>query len=200
IPRAGIASFAIFARAEEIGGTWRDTTYPGAACDVPSHVYCFSFEPHPGWTRVFAGSEEIQAYLLRVVEKWGLRRFLRLGVEIVEGRFDEAAGAWTLATRGGERVRARAVVSGVGGLVAPGPGAFGGAPLHGAGGTPAVGRAARRVGVIGPGASAVQVGPATAPRVAPLAFFQRTPAWVMPKRDRLYSERARRFFARHPAA
>jgi cation diffusion facilitator CzcD-associated flavoprotein CzcO len=204
--RAGITSFAIFERADEVGGTWRDNTYPGAACDVPSHVYSFSFEPNPGWSRVFAGSDEIQAYLLRVVEKWKLRPHLRLGAEIVEAAFEEASGTWTLATARGERVRARAVVSGVGGLVDPrwpgigDLGRFSGALLHTARWDPAQDLAGRRVGVVGTGASAVQVVPAIAAQVARLAVFQRTPAWVMPKRDRLYSERARRFFARHPAA
>ncbi|HZO10337.1 MAG TPA: NAD(P)/FAD-dependent oxidoreductase [Myxococcota bacterium] len=204
--RAGIASFAIFERADEVGGTWRDNTYPGAACDVPSHVYSYSFEPNPGWTRVYAESPEIQAYLLRVVEKWRLRPFLRLGSEIVEAAFDEASGTWTLATRAGVRVRARAVVSGVGGLVEPrwpeipGLERFAGARMHTARWDHSVDLAGRRVAVIGTGASAVQVVPALAPKVGRLAVFQRTPAWVMPKRDRAYSGRARRFFARHPAA
>ena len=96
LKKAGIESFTIFERAGEIGGTWRDNTYPGAACDVPSHVYSLSFEPNPGWTRKFSPSGEIQAYLLRLVDKWQLRRHLRLGTEIVEARFDEARGVWTL--------------------------------------------------------------------------------------------------------
>ena len=98
LKQAGIHSFTIFERAGEIGGTWRDNTYPGAACDVPSHVYSFSFEPNPGWTRASPPSGEIQAYLLGCVEKWELRAHLRLDTEIVGARFDEARGDWTLTT------------------------------------------------------------------------------------------------------
>ena len=117
LEKAGIRSYTIFERAGEIGGTWRDNTYPGAACDVPSHVYSFSFEPNPGWSRAFAESGEIQDYLLGVVEKWNLRPHLRLDTEIVDARFDEEAGTWTLTTGDDETFKARVVVAGVGGLV-----------------------------------------------------------------------------------
>jgi cation diffusion facilitator CzcD-associated flavoprotein CzcO len=204
--KAGIDSFTIFERAGEIGGTWRDNTYPGAACDVPSHVYSFSFEPNPDWSRAFSESAEIQAYLLRVVEKWGLREHLRLDTEIAEARFDEAAGSWTLTTGAGERVAARVVISGVGGLVDPkfpeikGLRSFLGESIHTARWNHDYDLAGKRVAVIGTGASAIQVVPSIAPRVARLSVFQRTPAWVMPKRDHVYSERARRFYAHHPLA
>ena len=95
---AGYRSFAIFERAGQVGGTWRDNTYPGCACDVPSHVYSYSFELNPHWTRSFASSQEIQAYLLHCVEKYGLRRHLRLHTAITEAVFDEQAGLWTLTT------------------------------------------------------------------------------------------------------
>jgi cation diffusion facilitator CzcD-associated flavoprotein CzcO len=202
--RAGIETFTIFERADEIGGTWRDNTYPGAACDVPSHAYSLSFEPNPGWTRKFSPSDEIQAYLLRLVEKWGLRAQLRLRTEIVEARFDEAAGTWTLVTRAGERFRARVVVSAVGGLVDPalpdlkGLESFGGELFHTARWNHEVDLAGKRVAVIGTGASAVQVVPALAEQVERLHVLQRTPAWVVPKLDKRYSERARRWFARFP--
>jgi cation diffusion facilitator CzcD-associated flavoprotein CzcO len=206
LKRAGVHSFTIFERAGEIGGTWRDNTYPGAACDVPSHVYSFSFEPNPDWSRVFAGSGEIQAYLLGVVEKWQLRPHLRLNTEIVEARFDEASGRWTLSTRAGESHEARVVVAGMGGLVDPrwpdvkGIESFGGELMHTARWDHDYDLAGKRVAVVGTGASAVQVVPSIAPQVERLAVFQRTPAWVVPKPDRLYSERARRFYGRHPLA
>lgn len=202
--QAGIGSFTIFERAGEIGGTWRDNTYPGAACDVPSHAYSLSFEPHPGWTRKFSPAEEIQAYLLRLVEKWGLRAHLRLGTEIVEARFDEAAGAWTLTTGAGETVRARVVISAVGGLVDPalpeikGLESFAGEIFHTARWNHDYELTGKRVAVIGTGASAVQVVPAIAGQVERLTVFQRTPAWVVPKLDKRYSPRARRLFARFP--
>jgi len=204
LEKAGIHSWTLFERASEVGGTWRDNTYPGAACDVPSHVYSYSFEPRPDWSRMFAGAAEIQQYLLDVVDRWKLRARMRLGTAIVAARFDEAAGTWTLETEGGERFVARAVISGVGGLVDPAlpaiPGLedFAGDLFHTARwdhGCPLEGR---RVAVIGTGASAVQVVPAIAPRVARLSVFQRTPAWVMPKRDHVYSEAEKERYARHP--
>ncbi|HXK24623.1 MAG TPA: NAD(P)/FAD-dependent oxidoreductase, partial [Myxococcota bacterium] len=198
LKKAGIESFTIFERGGEIGGTWRDNTYPGAACDVPSHVYSLSFEPNPDWTRRFSPSEEIQAYLLRLVEKWQLRWQMRLGTEIAEARFDEARGLWTLTTRGGETHEARVVVSCVGGLVDPaipdikGIQSFGGEMFHTARWNHDYDLTGRNVAVIGTGASAVQVVPQVAPQVAKLSVFQRTPAWVVPKQDARYSERARR--------
>ena len=206
LKKAGIESFTIFERGGEIGGTWRDNTYPGAACDVPSHVYSLSFEPNPDWTRRFSPSEEIQAYLLRLVEKWQLRWQMRLGTEIAEARFDEARGLWTLTTRGGETHEARVVVSCVGGLVDPaipdikGIQSFGGEMFHTARWNHDYDLTGRNVAVIGTGASAVQVVPQVAPQVAKLSVFQRTPAWVVPKQDARYSERARRIFARFPLA
>jgi cation diffusion facilitator CzcD-associated flavoprotein CzcO len=204
--QAGISSFTIFERAGEIGGTWRDNTYPGAACDVPSHVYSLSFEPNPDWTRSFAGSSEIQAYLLRLVDKWGLRAHLRTNTEIVDARFDEAAGSWTLTTARDEVFTARVVLSAVGGLVDPalpdikGLQSFSGELFHTGRWNHDYDLTGRHVAVIGTGASAVQVVPAIAPQVAKLSVFQRSPAWVLPKRERAYSARARSFFARHPAA
>jgi cation diffusion facilitator CzcD-associated flavoprotein CzcO len=204
LKRAGIESFTIFERAGEIGGTWRDNSYPGAACDVPSHAYSLSFEPNPGWTQRFSPAAEIQAYLLGIVEKWQLRSHLRLATEIVAARFDEERGLWTLDTSRGDSVTARVVVSCVGGLVNPalpdidGIESFSGEIFHTARWNHAAELAGKRVGVIGTGASAVQVVPEIAPRVARLAVFQRTPAWVVPKLDRRYSERSRRLFARFP--
>ncbi len=206
LKRAGIESFAIFERAGEIGGTWRDNRYPGAACDVPSHLYCLSAEPHPGFTRKFAPAREIQAYLLGLVEKWGLRAQLRLRTPIAGARFDEGRGAWTLTAEGGERFDARVVVACVGGLVDPArpaiPGleSFRGALFHTARWDSSCDLRGRRVAVIGTGASAVQVVPRLAPEAAGLSVFQRTPAWVVPQLDRGYSERARAIYARVPLA
>jgi len=204
LEQAGIESFTIFERAGEIGGTWRDNTYPGAACDVPSQVYSYSFELHPEWSRAFAGSDEIQAYLLRCVEKYGLRPHLRLRTEIVEARFDEEAGLWTLTTGEGESVTARVVVSAVGGLVDPAPPdlkgleTFRGEVFHTARWDHDCDLAGRSVAVVGTGASAVQVVPSIAPIVGKLRVFQRTPAWVLPRRDHRVSARAKRIFRRFP--
>jgi len=206
LKKAGIESFTMFERAGEIGGTWRDNTYPGAACDVPSHVYSLSFEPNPGWTRMFAPSNEIETYLLGIVAKWGLRSHLRLNTEIVSARFDEAAGVWNLQTNQSETFLARVVISGVGGLVDPalpkfkGVESFQGKIFHTARWNHDYRLSGKSVAVIGTGASAVQVVPAIAPQVDRLTVFQRTAAWVMPKRDRHFSTTARQFFARHPRA
>jgi len=206
LKKAGIESFTLFERGDEIGGTWRDNTYPGAACDVPSHVYSFSFEPNPNWSRAFAESSEIQAYLLGVVEKWNLRPHLRLQTAIVSAVFDERAGRWTLTTGGGETVTARVVISAVGGLVDPaapditGLERFTGARFHTARWNHQYDLAGKRVAVIGTGASAVQVVPSIAPVVGHLSVFQRTPGWVMPKHDRRFTPATKRFLARHPLA
>ena len=201
---AGIHSFTIFERADEIGGTWRDNTYPGCACDVPSHVYSLSFEQNPNWSRRYAPSQEIQEYLLSVVDKWKLREHMRLNTEIVEARFDEEFGTWTLTTDGGDTFTARMVISGVGGLVDPsypdieGMGDFEGDVMHTARWNHEVDLGGKRVAVIGTGASAVQVVPTVASMVAMLSVFQRTPAWVVPKLDRLYPRWLRRFLGRFP--
>ena len=204
LKKAGIHSFTIFERAAEIGGTWRDNTYPGAACDVPSHAYSLSFEQNPGWTHRYSPSQEIQNYLLGITDKWKLREHLRLGTEIVEARFDEARGVWILGTDKGDTFTARVVVSGVGGLVDPalpdikGLQSFRGELFHTARWNHDYELTGKRVGVIGTGASAVQVVPSIAPQVEQLAVFQRTPAWVVPKRDKRYSARARKLYARFP--
>jgi len=206
LKQANIHEFTIFERASEIGGTWRDNSYPGAACDVPSHVYSLSFAQSPGWSRAFAESGEIQSYLLDLVSTWQLRPHLRLDCAITEARFDETAGAWSLSTSDGDVATARVVVSGVGGLVDPsfpdikGRDSFEGELFHTARWNHDYDLLGKRVAVIGTGASAVQVVPAIAPQVAKLSVFQRTPGWVMPKRDKQYSEREKRFYARFPFA
>ncbi len=204
LKQTGIDSFTIFERADEIGGTWRDNTYPGAACDVPSHVYSLSFEPKSDWSRRFAESGEIQDYLLGLTRKWQLRSQLRLGTEIIDARFDEVAGRWELTTASDETFTARVVVSCVGGLVDPslpdikGLQSFSGDLFHTARWNHDCELAGRRVAVIGTGASAVQVVPSIAPQVARLHVFQRTPGWVMPKRDKVYSEGTKRRLSRFP--
>jgi cation diffusion facilitator CzcD-associated flavoprotein CzcO len=204
LKQAGIHSFTIFERASEIGGTWRDNTYPGAGCDVPSHVYSFSFEPNPDWSRMYAESGEIHAYLLRCVEKYELRPHLRLNIGITEARFDEGRGLWTLRTSVGETVNARAVVAGVGALVDPklpqikDLATFRGKMFHTARWNHDYDITGKRVAVIGTGASAVQVVPSIAPVVDKLSVFQRTPAWVVPRRDRIINKRAQRLFRRSP--
>ncbi|MGH0032669.1 MAG: flavin-containing monooxygenase [Myxococcota bacterium] len=204
LKQAGIEDFTVFERADEVGGTWRDNTYPGAACDVPSHVYSFSFEQKPDWSRAFAGSEEIQQYLLDVVEKYDLRKHMRFGKHIAEARFDETTGSWTLATDEDEVFTARAVIAAVGGLVDPqwpdikGLHSFSGEMFHTARWNHDYDVAGQKVAVIGTGCSAIQVVPSIADQTEKLTVFQRTPGWVLPKPDRVYSERAKKRLARFP--
>jgi len=204
LKKNGFRSFRIFERALEVGGTWRDNTYPGAACDVPSHVYSFSFELNPDWSHQYSGAAEIQAYLVHCVEKYELRPHLELGTEIEEAVFDEARGRWTLTTGAGETVTARVVISGVGGLVDPampdikGLEEFRGEIFHTARWNHDFDLAGRKVGVIGTGASAVQVVPSIAPEVEKLTVFQRTASWVVPRRDIRFSERTKERFRKHP--
>lgn len=204
LERAGFRDYTIFERADEVGGTWRDNTYPGAACDVPSHLYSLSFEPNADWTRLFAGAHEIQAYLVGLVEKWKLRDRIRLGESIDEASFDAVRGEWTLVTDSGESVRARVVISCCGGLVDPafpkieGLGDFAGPAFHTARWRHDVPLEGKRVAVIGTGASAVQVVPAVAESARHVRVFQRTPAWVLPRMDAPVAEKQRQRFSTSP--
>jgi cation diffusion facilitator CzcD-associated flavoprotein CzcO len=205
LKKAGIDSFTIFERASDVGGTWRDNTYPGAACDVPSHAYSLSFEQSPSWSRRFAESGEIHDYLKSITDKWSLREHTHFDTEIVDARFDEDAGSWTLTTANNEIFSARVVVSCAGGLVDPatpdikGLQSFTGELFHTARWKHDYDLSGRRVAVIGTGASAVQVVPSIAREVEHLDVYQRTPAWVVPKNDKVYSERFKRILARFPA-
>lgn len=198
--QAGIRSFTIFEQADRVGGTWRDNTYPGCACDVPSHLYSFSFDQNPRWTHEFSGQAEILAYLEDVVDRHGVRPFIRFGTRVEGGRFDEATGTWTLNLSTGEDFRARVVVAGVGpfGKPAipdiPGRERFEGAQFHSSRWDHDYDFRGKRVASIGTGASAIQYVPAIAPEVDHLTVFQRTAPWVFPKPNRPYSEGLKRAF------
>jgi len=206
LQQAGFEDFTIFERAADIGGTWRDNTYPGCACDIPSNLYSFSFEPNPEWTRMYPQQGEIHAYLLRVVEKYGLRRRIRFGKELAEARFDEAGGAWDLRFVDGSSERVDILIGATGPLSKPalpkieGLAAFEGAAFHSAQWRHDVGLAGKRVAVIGTGASAIQFVPRIAPLAAQLHVFQRTPPWVLPHRDRSFGPRERRLYRALPFA
>ncbi len=189
----GTEDFVILERADEIGGTWRDNIYPGVACDVASHLYSLSFAPNPDWSHHYAGGAEIQRYLLHLVERYELRRFMRFGAEVLSGRFDAQAGRWTLSCAGELVVDTRFLISGAGALkdprIPPIPGAetFAGPAMHSARWDPTVALAGKRIGVIGTGASAIQLVPEVAKEAARLVVFQRTPPWVMSQRDRAFT-------------
>jgi cation diffusion facilitator CzcD-associated flavoprotein CzcO len=202
--KAGIESFTLYEKASRLGGTWRDNTYPGAACDVPAMAYCFSFEQKSDWSRVWAPQSEILAYMDHCADKYGLRPHLRFDTEIASARFDAQVGVWRLRTRAGESIEAEVLVSGVGQLNRPAmpdiPGLerFRGASFHSARWDHGVSLAGRRIGVIGNAASAIQLVPEVAREAGRLTVFQRSANWMLPRRDRAYSESEKRRFARHP--
>jgi cation diffusion facilitator CzcD-associated flavoprotein CzcO len=185
----GIADFVILERASSVGGTWRDNTYPGCACDVPSHLYSFSFAPNPLWSRSFSRQPEIRAYLEDVADRYALRRHLRFDTELTEAHWDAAHSRWRLSTTRGD-FTADVLISAAGPLAEPSlpdiPGldAFAGEVFHSARWDHEHDLTGRRVAVVGTGASAIQIIPELQPKVSSLTLFQRTPAWVMPRRDR----------------
>jgi cation diffusion facilitator CzcD-associated flavoprotein CzcO len=205
LKQAGIDSFTLYERAEGVGGTWRDNTYPGAACDVPSHLYSFSFEPTPRWTRQFAPQAEILDYLQHCTDKYGLRPHIRFNSPVRSARFDEDASEWVLTVGEGEEVRAHIVISGCGGLSRPfspripGLEDFQGKVFHSARWDHGYDLAGKTVAVIGTGASAIQLVPEIASRVKQLHLFQRSPPWILPKEDRPIGPRERNLYAALPA-
>ncbi len=205
LKQAGRHDFVILEKASDIGGTWRDNTYPGCACDVPSHLYSFSFEPNPRWSRMFSSQDEIWAYQKHCVEAYGLAPHLRLGTEVTGARFDEAEGRWQVEVDGSEVIDCRALVAGVGALhhpnlpKLPGLDSFEGTTFHSARWRHDHDVGGRRVAVIGTGASAIQFVPQIAPAVAQLDLYQRTPAWITPRPDAQIEEKRQRTFARRPA-
>jgi len=187
--RAGITDFVVLERRDSVGGTWRDNSYPGCACDVPSHLYSFSFAPNPDWPRNFSGQRHIRAYLERVADTFGLRPHLRLGSEVLRARWDGEELRWEVETSGGT-LTADMLVSATGPLSdpkipdIPGLDGFPGKVFHSARWDHDYDLRGKRVAVIGTGASAIQIIPEIQPVVGRLTVFQRTPAWVMPRMDR----------------
>jgi cation diffusion facilitator CzcD-associated flavoprotein CzcO len=201
--QAGVEDFAVLERGAGVGGTWHFNTYPGCACDVPSHLYSFSFAPNPGWSRTYSRQPEIRDYLERVVDDFGVREKIRLGCEVKTARWD--GEAWDIETSAGP-LRARVLVSATGPLVEPkippfpGLDRFAGPAFHSARWDHSVDLAGKRVAAVGTGASAIQFVPAIAPKVARLHVFQRTPPWVMPHSSRPITRTEKRIYAKLPLA
>lgn len=200
----GHGNFVILEKAATLGGTWRDNTYPGSGCDVPAHLYSYSFAQNPNWTRTYARQPEILAYLRQVAADRGIDRKIVFDCRVTELTWDDTAGRWRLATADGRRFTARAVVSAVGGLhvpklpALPGLDRFAGPAFHSARWRHDVELAGRNVAVIGTGASAIQLIPELAPQVARLTVYQRSPPWVLPRRDAAVSPLARWAYAHVP--
>ena len=201
LSEAGFDDWTILERAGDLGGTWRDNTYPGCACDIPAPLYSFSFAPNPAWTRMYSSQPEIWAYLRRLADEHGLRARIRFGADVVEARWKDG---WRLRLADGREERFDAVICAVGFLNQPNvprlPGleGFPGPAFHSAKWRHDVDFAGKRVAVVGTGASAIQFVPEIAPRAASVTVWQRTPPWVMPRVDRAFSPRAQRAFRRFP--
>jgi cation diffusion facilitator CzcD-associated flavoprotein CzcO len=201
---AGMKSFLIIEKSENIGGTWWDNRYPGCACDIPSHLYSFSFAPSTEWSRMYPGQQEIHDYLKRCVEHYGLASYLRLNTRFREAGWDESEGLWNATAGDGMRIRARVLVSGMGALHVPrypelkGLERFQGPAFHSATWDHTVGLEGKNVAVVGTGASAIQFVPQIAPRVGKLYLFQRTPPWIVPRLDFAFSEKWKRRFRAIP--
>ncbi len=205
LKRAGIDDFVVFERADEVGGTWRDNSYPGCACDVPSHLYSFSFAPNPDWSRSYSGQEEILAYLRGVARDEGILPHVRTGHDVTATEWDDDAQRWRVEA-GGETFEANVLVVSAGPLseprIPPLPGlaAFEGATWHSAAWDHDFPLDGARVAVVGTGASAIQFVPRIQPRVEKLHLFMRTPPWVIARGDRDISDLERRVFRAFPPA
>ncbi len=205
LKQAAIDDFVVLERGEDVGGTWRDNTYPGAACDVPSHLYSFSFAPNPHWSRTYSPQREIRDYLRRTADRCGVRPHIRFGHEVRDASWDEGAQQWRITTAQG-RFAARMLIFGNGPLAEPSvpaiPGLdrFAGTLFHSARWDHGHDLTGQRVAVIGTGASAIQFVPHIQPRAGHLTLFQRTPPWIVPRLDRPISGRRRTLFRAAPIA
>jgi len=202
--RAGIDSFAIFEQAESVGGTWRDNTYPGCACDIPSHLYSLSFSLNPEWTRSYPAQPEIETYLERTATEFDLRPHLRFGREVSVLRWVSDDACWAVSFSDGAEVRAGSVIGATGPLRRPampkiaGIDSFDGEIFHSARWRHDIDLAGKNVGVIGTGASAVQFVPEIANVAGTITVFQRTPPWILPRDDRPSPQWRRTLYGRIP--
>ena len=203
LKRQGRDDFVVLERADEVGGTWWANTYPGCACDVPSHLYSFSFAPNAEWTETYSRQPEIRDYLIQCSDKFGVRPHLRFNNELTDARWDAEAQRWHIETTGGSYV-ARVLVMAAGALFEPripdfpGAGTFEGKMWHSARWNHDYDLKGKRVVSVGTGASAIQLVPAIQPDVDQLHVVQRTPPWVFPHTGRETTGFERRLYKRFP--
>lgn len=204
LKRAGMHNFVVLEKADEIGGVWRDNTYPGAGCDVPSSLYSFSFAPNENWPRRYARQADIHGYMKRTSAEHGLDGHIRLNTEVTSAEFDSEHGRWTINTNRGQSIESEVFIPAVGQLNRPGYPAiegieqFTGHSFHSARWDHDYDLAGKRVAVIGTGASAIQFVPHIQPEVARLDVFQRSAQYIFPKFDREYTRVHRRIFRTLP--
>ncbi|HEV3367781.1 MAG TPA: NAD(P)/FAD-dependent oxidoreductase [Acidimicrobiales bacterium] len=202
LAEAGISDVTVYEKADRVGGTWRENTYPGLSCDVPSHLYSYSFALTPEWSRRFAPGPEIRAYFERIARENGVVQRVRFGEQVERCVFSE--GGWDLTTSSGHRDRVDVVIAATGVLHHPkypvieGLDAFKGAMFHSARWDDSVPLDGARVGIIGTGSTAVQMVSALVDRVARLSLFQRTAQWIMPQENPAYSDEERTELGEHP--
>lgn len=204
LKKDGREDFVILEKGDDVGGTWRENTYPGCACDVPSHMYSFSFEQNPNWSQLFARQPEILDYLKRVAVKYDVARHIRFGKTVTSAHWDEDHHHWRVATEEGPEFTGTYLVSGIGALHIPnvpdlpGMNKFSGRVFHSARWDHEYDLRGKRVAVVGTGASAVQFVPEIAPEVGELQLYQRTPAWVLPRPEFTVPEWAKVMFRHLP--
>jgi cation diffusion facilitator CzcD-associated flavoprotein CzcO len=202
---AGFEDLTILERAHEVGGVWRDNTYPGAACDVPSHLYSFSFAPDGRWSRRFAPQAEIKAYLQRVAEEHDVLRHVRFGTDVVRSTYDEERRVWQLELGSGEVLETDVLIAACGQLSrpsypdVPGLADFAGTRFHSAQWDHSADLAGKRVVVLGTGASAIQFVPEVVKQASHVTLLQRSAPYVLHKPDRAYGARSQAVLARQPA-
>lgn len=203
--QAGIEDFVILERNQSVGGTWYEHTYPGCQCDIPTHLYSYSFARNPNWTRLYPLQREILEYIRDVADRHGVTPHVRLGCSLERSGWDERAGVWRVHTSAGE-MTGDVLVSAIGATAEPAdpdiPGwnSFAGTRFHSARWDHGHDLSDERVAVIGTGCAAAQFVPLIQPQVRQLLVFQRTPGWVMPHPDRAVTERERRLYRLVPAA
>lgn len=204
LKKQGFDDIVVLEKADEVGGVWRENTYPGAACDVPSPFYSYSFEPNPRWPHRFSRQPAILDYIRHVADKYDVRRHIRFGTEVTGAAFDHAAGKWTVELSAGDAVVVDVLVSAVGQLSRPafpdipGADAFTGDSFHSAEWDHDVDLTGKRVAVIGTGASAIQFVPELQKQVGHLSLFQRTGPYLLPRPDREFGERHHKVFEKLP--
>ncbi|MCZ4500696.1 MAG: Cyclohexanone monooxygenase [Marmoricola sp.] len=202
--RHGFSDITIVEKGDDLGGVWRDNTYPNAACDVPSSLYSWSFAPNPAWARRYSGQADILAYIGRVADEHGLREKIRTGVEVTAAAYDEGSATWTVTTASGETLVADFLVTAVGQLSRPvipviaGADTFAGPAFHSAQWDHSVDLAGKKIAVLGTGASAIQFVPGIQPDAARVTVFQRSAPYVVPKPDRAYTRAHHASFSRFP--